>query len=157
LPAGVDYPGYDDITVANDGRLYFGANTATGKFWTWTATTGLSTLLPANIDHPGVLSVAVSPINGRVFFGQDTGHTTDRLYTSYSGTAAASSITRSSSTGSVTGQPLTVQVPAAALNYSTTAQDINGELYFSDATGKTIDRYTYNSALGKYQRATQLG
>jgi ribosomal protein L24E len=69
---GASYPGgrlsMNRKFMTSDGRVFIGEEASTGNFWTWAETTGLSTLISSG-KYVGYASVAVSPVDGRVFFG----------------------------------------------------------------------------------------
>jgi hypothetical protein len=60
-----------DIVVNSlSGRVYFGENSSSGRFYTWAASTGLSTIA-FNRNDPGVENaLALDETNERVYFGE---------------------------------------------------------------------------------------
>lgn len=68
-----------------NGRVFFGEGQMGGNYYTWHASTALSTLL-TNRPNPGVESSAVDPATGRVFFGEKSDPGTGHFYTWFSGT-----------------------------------------------------------------------
>ena len=138
------------MAVASDGRLFFGQFASPGQMYTWSTTTGLSTLVPAAINNPGYGGLAVSS-QGVVYFGQyDAPGFMYRWAPEAQGSMGFERVT---STGNKTNQPLSVTVSGTP-SYSTNTQAFDGELYFSDYSAKTIDRYTFSS--GSFSQTTQF-
>ncbi|MEB3205865.1 MAG: hypothetical protein VKK59_00780, partial [Vampirovibrionales bacterium] len=71
LVTGDDRPGFYSLAVDKTGRAFFGNGgtvTNVGNFYTWSNTSGLSTLMFRQLSSPGRASVVVNSL-GRVFFG----------------------------------------------------------------------------------------
>ncbi|MDX2084942.1 MAG: hypothetical protein SFZ03_06080, partial [Candidatus Melainabacteria bacterium] len=80
-----------------DGRVFFGQR-ATGNFYTWHSTTGLSTLV-SNVSNPGAFeAIAVDQTTGRVFWGQDSG-TPGNIWTWHASTGLSVLVTGQSDPG----------------------------------------------------------
>ena len=151
LPATIVFPGRDSTTVSPlDGRVFFGQAANPGQVYTWKSDTGLSTLLPAGINFPAQNAIAVTA-GGRLYFGQNAS-ASGQMYT-WGSDPPTYDFPRVTSTGSKTNQPLSVTVSGNP-SYSTNTQAFDGELYFSDYSAKTIDRYTFSS--GSFSQTTQF-
>lgn len=60
--------------MREDGRAFIwehSASTNASRFWTWSETSGLSVIVSGR-TNPGFISAAISPTDGRMFFGEDT-------------------------------------------------------------------------------------
>ncbi|MGE0201049.1 MAG: hypothetical protein AB7P76_08780 [Candidatus Melainabacteria bacterium] len=60
------------MAVTDTGRVYFGDDDASPvDFWTWSKSTGLSTVAHTSTTRPGHYSTRLNPAQDRVYFGSD--------------------------------------------------------------------------------------
>ena len=142
------------LSVDGRGRVFFGESTgaaANNSFWIWNKDTGLTTLMNNQHDPGYRASVHGLPGDGGAVFA--TASNGNSLL-HWSPDPPQASLPRVTNMGSRTNQTLSVTLPSGTPYYNASTQTHDGEMYISDYSAKTIDRYTYSGS--SFSRSTQF-